>query len=499
MKKTIITISILLTTLGTFAQFKFSGKIEHLAKADTITLNIPFIYGYYRENNVQIPVDRQGNFSVNLPLNAQKFSLMEYNGHSLTMLLTPGKNLAVTLDTGGVFKTFGGTAATENRLLYNVKLSGIPFFSTGTRQNSPYAKLTNAEVQEKVIKPWLLARDEHIKLVQASVLSVHDKALISSEIKYNAYVQLNSFVRGIMNVDKTQINDLIQTIFDGVKPEPDVWPAGPMYYYYADSYLSYLDSKTFAKYGPADEGGKAAFLELYKISLDSATKLVKLNGKPYMKWYLLNLNFSKRVGEQYLAQVIWTQSHNKNLAQVEPLMRDFKVNFPDSKYTALLQEKKNALALLNNTNLANRNIKVFDGYQKVKSIYEVVNTLKGKVVYLDIWGTWCGPCKEELRYNPQLKAHFKDKDVAFVYLDMDDDVKDAEWQTFIRVNELTGTHLRKSNPEIQKFWEELQPDKGRRGFYPTYFIFDKNGKLVQVDAKRPSEEAALYAQLEKYL
>ncbi|MES2274599.1 MAG: TlpA disulfide reductase family protein [Bacteroidota bacterium] len=499
MKKIFITLSLLITALHTFAQFKLSGKIPHLTKADTITLNLPFIYGYYRENNLQIPVDPMGNFSATLPLSAQKFGILAYKGHDVTVLLTPGKNLTLTLDTGGIYKTFGGTAAAENRLLYQVKLSEIPFFSKGTRQNSPYAKLSNAEVREKVIKPWLLARDEHIKLVQASGLSAHDKALINSEIKYNAYVQLDFFVRGIMNVDKAQINDLIQTIFEGSKPEPDVWPAGPQYYYYAGAYLSYLEFKVFAKYPPTDERSKESFKETYKISLDSATKLVKLNGKAYMKWYLLNQYFNRPVAEQYLAQTIYTQWHDKDLSHVEPLMRDLKTYFPNSKYTTLLQGKMDNLAMLNNKNLSNEAIKVFPGYEKVNSIYQVVNALKGKVVYLDIWGTWCGPCKEELTYNPQLKAHFKDKDVAFIYLDMDDDIKDAEWQTFIRVNGLTGTHLRKSNTEIQQFWEELQPNKDKRGFYPTYFIFDKNGKLVQVDAKRPSDEATLYTQLEKYL
>jgi thiol-disulfide isomerase/thioredoxin len=70
---------------------------------------------------------------------------------------------------------------------------------------------------------------------------------------------------------------------------------------------------------------------------------------------------------------------------------------------------------------------------------------------LDIWGTWCGPCKEELRFNPQLKQYFKGKDVAFVYLDMDDDAKDGQWRDFIKVNGMTGLHLRKSKPIFSNF------------------------------------------------
>ena len=82
---------------------------------------------------------------------------------------------------------------------------------------------------------------------------------------------------------------------------------------------------------------------------------------------------------------------------------------------------------------------------------------------------------------------------------MDDNGKDAHWREFLQVNNLTGLHLRKSNQEIQKIWEEVQPLKDKQGMYPSYFIFDKNGQLIHETAKRPSEGAELYKQIEKYL
>ena len=79
----------------------------------------------------------------------------------------------------------------------------------------------------------------------------------------------------------------------------------------------------------------------------------------------------------------------------------------------------------------------------------LVKSFKGKVVYLDIWGTWCGPCKDELTYVPELKAHFKGKDVVYIYLDMDEDDKDATWREFIKVNNMEGLHLRKNRKTIE--------------------------------------------------
>ena len=81
---------------------------------------------------------------------------------------------------------------------------------------------------------------------------------------------------------------------------------------------------------------------------------------------------------------------------------------------------------------------------------------------------------------------------------MDEDDRDADWKKFIRLNGVTGIHLRKSRADIEKFWDELLP-AGHDRFYPCYFIFDKTGKLVQADTKQPSDGPALYTELEKYL
>ncbi|QKJ31656.1 TlpA family protein disulfide reductase [Mucilaginibacter mali] len=499
MKKIIIILTIIITALQSFAQFKISGRVMHPTKGDSLTLNLPFVYGFYHEDNISIPVDKSGRFSINIPVKGQKFGTISWQGASSTVLLTPGRQLTLLLDTGGKFKTFGGTAGGENRLLNATKLAEVSFITKGSRQTSPYAKLSNVEIKEQVVKPWLALRDEHLQMVQAAKLSAHDKALIASEIKYHTLVELDYFARGIMNTPKQQVADLLLDIFDGVKPEPEVFPAGPQYYLYAGAYLSYMETKVFSQHSPNDEQGKRAFLDLYKISLDSATALVKQNGKPYIKWYLLKEYFSRKVAEQYLAQAIYTQWHDKDLSHVEPMMRDMQAYFPASKYLPVLHKKVDALNIALKQNELNKQIQVFAGYEKVNSVYDVISTLKGKVVYLDIWGTWCPACKDDLKYVPKLKARFKDKNVVFVYLDMDDDVKDAQWKTFIKVNGLTGIHLRKNKEDIQKFWDELIIDKKKQSLYPTCFIFDKNGKLVQPEALRPPDEAALYAQIEKYL
>lgn len=227
-------------------------------------------------------------------------------------------------------------------------------------------------------------------------------------------------------------------------------------------------------------------------------KLVKDYGSCYIRWILYKQYFKSSVAEQYLAQAIWKECREKDFSHIKPLMSEFEKNFPSSRYMTALRNKVAIIEDFNKQNLNLKNIEVFNGYEKASSIYDVINTLKGKVIYLDVWGTWCGPCKKELLHSPALKQHFKDKNIVFVYLDMDEDDRDADWKKFIRLNGVTGIHLRKSRADIEKFWDELLP-AGHDRFYPCYFIFDKTGKLVQADTKQPSDGPALYTELEKYL
>jgi thiol-disulfide isomerase/thioredoxin len=500
MKKIFLIAMLALTIAGqSHAQFKISGQLINSKKPDTLTLRIPFVYDYYTTPVIKIPVNGNGSFTYTIPLSTQKFATLTYQHKTTTLLLKPGKSLTIVMDTTGAIQNFGGTTASVNQTLYYVKLNEASFFMQDNSKTNAYAKLNFAQVQEQVVKPWLAMRNESIKQIVASRLSEPDKKLIAAEIKYHAYTELDNFVRTTLTMNFKESSKILLSVYEGATPNPDIFPAGPMYYYYANSYLGYLENQVFATYDAKDEKSKEPFFRTYKMTMDSATRMVKLKGKNYFKWYVLNLYFNRDVAERYLAQNIYNQVYDKDISHALLLMADFKTYFPQSAYTGILQQKVDELTTRYQQNAGSSGIKIWDGYSKITSIYDVVNQLKGKVIYLDVWGTWCPPCKEELRFNPQLKQHFKDKNVVFVYLDMDDDLLDANWRSFIAANGLTGIHLRKSKTDIQPFWDELLPAKGKRENYPSYFIFDKNGKLVQADAKRPSDEGALYNQIEKYL
>lgn len=108
--------------------------------------------------------------------------------------------------------------------------------------------------------------------------------------------------------------------------------------------------------------------------------------------------------------------------------------------------------------------------------------LKGKVIYIDFWTTWCGPCKKEMEHSRKLKEQFKGEDIVFVYISLDDEKDKDMWQWFIRQNKIEGIHL------IAKggFDSEIAKAYNVTGV-PTYYLIDKNGRIASNTPKRPSQ------------
>ena len=102
-----------------------------------------------------------------------------------------------------------------------------------------------------------------------------------------------------------------------------------------------------------------------------------------------------------------------------------------------------------------------------------LSQLRGKVVLLDIWASWCGPCKEELPLLDEMAGRLKAKNVELIAVSIDEDRSAA--LAFLRARprwSLTLAHDPKG-----KLPELLQPPK-----MPTSYIVDRQGVVRQVNA-----------------
>jgi thiol-disulfide isomerase/thioredoxin len=102
-----------------------------------------------------------------------------------------------------------------------------------------------------------------------------------------------------------------------------------------------------------------------------------------------------------------------------------------------------------------------------------LSSLRGKVVLLDFWASWCAPCQEELPLLDDMAVRLKDKNIEIVGLSIDENKADAE-QFLTRKSDwsLTLGH----DPE-QKTAEQFKPPK-----MPSSYVIDRKGVVRQMNA-----------------
>ena len=134
---------------------------------------------------------------------------------------------------------------------------------------------------------------------------------------------------------------------------------------------------------------------------------------------------------------------------------------------------------------------------------------KNKTVYVDIWGTTCPPCFEELKnYTPQLTQHYKNtKDIAFLYICIDrHPFSEVRWKDKVQMLKPPGYHVLVEAEEEPKLAKDIlgQAVDGQYFPYePFYFIVSKQGHIIgKLSADpdkgelKPSDKNALYNKLD---
>ncbi|MBS2097684.1 TlpA family protein disulfide reductase [Carboxylicivirga linearis] len=118
-------------------------------------------------------------------------------------------------------------------------------------------------------------------------------------------------------------------------------------------------------------------------------------------------------------------------------------------------------------------------YKDINGKLITSDDLKGKVIYIDVWATECGPCIGEIPYLKSLERELKNLDVAFVSISVDNDK--SKWEKMVVEKALCGYQL--FAPDA--YDSEIIKDYAIRGI-PRFIIIDKEGKLVNTNASRPS-------------
>ncbi len=202
------------------------------------------------------------------------------------------------------------------------------------------------------------------------------------------------------------------------------------------------------------------------------------------KWFLNNMydkgseKLSGEIKEIFIASTAYTVISNNWDFLIDSIAPKY---FEDAKNKAYVSQIKP----IYDEYITEKNKPLPDGANKIEGEYKGIEDLlakyKGKVVYIDVWASWCGPCKREMPYSLQLQEKLKGEDVVFLFVAVND--KPENWKAAIKQLGITGEHFFGDQSFSYSFMNKFEI----RGI-PRYLIADKTGAIVNTNAPRPSHE-----------
>ena len=122
-------------------------------------------------------------------------------------------------------------------------------------------------------------------------------------------------------------------------------------------------------------------------------------------------------------------------------------------------------------------------FKDIKNNNKTLKDFKGKYVYIDVWATWCKPCKVEHTFLKQLEEHFSNNDELQI-ISISTDREYDKWEKYIIENSIEGVQLYSgANSDFVKYYDI--------GALPRFIFLDKEGRVISPEEMRPSNPKLL--------
>ena len=184
-------------------------------------------------------------------------------------------------------------------------------------------------------------------------------------------------------------------------------------------------------------------------------------------------NFEKRYGNksEIISQLFASNAYIKHIDRRNILSDGYIANcrrrLPDMFYDYVMDQNSAMAKVLESakSNILEMNPEN-SGDQVLKDLAE---KFKGKVIYIDIWGTWCSPCLSAITEIQPVKKDYAEN-VAFVYL-ADETSPQKAWEE--KIKSIEGEHMRLSQSQAQDI-----KSKFALSGYPSYIVIGKDGSIA---------------------
>ncbi len=429
----IITLTFFLfISLYGFSQVTLKGTILN---ADAKEVSIDYI----TKETAKKTAIKNGSFELNAKLK-QGYYKLKIGSESTDIYLSPRDLLSVSLDAENFDETISFTGKGANRNNYLVKKFLMDEKTTENIEEF-------YEASEKDYLKNIIALDSAMK--SALEKSSSEDFFVRDELKslrYNLLFRILSFER-------------LQNYYFGKKVKAS---------------SSFLAPLKIVNYDDQEEFDTQPYYR-YLVSSKWAKNIEKAVGFKEKNQIFSKIK-SNNIKIDQVISFYYNISKDRNTAQdYYDLIAN---NLPNSDFTRMAKEK------LKITLKIKKGVKSpsFSFKDKNDKKY-TLSDFKGKYVFLDIWATWCGPCIKQIPALKELEHLYKNKDIVFVSISVDEPEDYGKWKKMVAKKELGGIQLFADKAFESKFIKAYGISS-----IPRFILIDKEGKIYDENTDKPSTD-----------
>ncbi len=426
-------------------------------------------------------IDKTGNFEINTDIIDPTFIDLYYNYQPAGYIIVkPGGTYAVTITeaNGNVAHTIDGDDAALQKL-YN---SIVPThrFSLASNLAREAAAITSPQDFESFFETRLNADLKTLNITTQSANGVTKMLLLERRFFYAMSLNFAVYKKHSISEFDTGIavpaafNTIWQNIYTKINPNDTALQTTPLGYWYINSYKFY---KMYEAVG--FDGKKIA----NTTSMPPMERMVQYIPEKNLDYYLAADLYS-RVSEGQMEKSTYLD------------YLDYQKQYPNSPYSKYLEPKMVPLvSFYAQSGELPQGAAYVEGYNEVNSLEELIKKCPGKKLYIDVWATWCGWCREEFKYKNELYKLLKANDITVVYLSVDEESRDEGWKKMIGYYGLLGHHIR-TNKAFSKQLYQLYNGTGGLAI-PWHILVNNKGVVSALHAPAPSELDKLETEIKK--
>ncbi|AUC81588.1 TlpA disulfide reductase family protein [Lacinutrix sp. Bg11-31] len=440
MKKLLLGLSVLATVAC-----KQEPKIDYVVlsgKMDAPAAKKAMINGIDFKQEINIAED--GTFADTLRVAESGFYNISVGRERASLYLKHGDNVTVNKSANGF--SFEGPTATVNN-----------YFKTKDKNNATlrgdaaaFYSLNESDFKAKVNA----LKDVNIETLNK--LESADANFVAAELKnlqYDSYALLNDYENAHGHFAK----------IEDFKASEDFLPSELKTMTY-DNEVDYKNSSAYQQ---------LAFGSILNPIFDGIDDISELNPSLLQSVSDIKIPALKNEIVEYLAKMALSPG-NTSLNEMYTFLSENTTDDKTKEDIKVNYEKSQALVM-------GKTSPTFENYENHKGGTTSLSDLKGKYVYVDVWATWCGPCKAEIPSLQKVEKQYHGKNIAFVSTSVDTANAYDKWKAMVKDKELGGIQLL-----ADKAWEsKFVQDYGINGI-PRFILIDPAGNIVSADAPRPS-------------